>query len=96
MNTRDYFAEAYSDVSDGYIVGVEDLVGDTGGFYGPYKTPQEVMERFNALYESAKRFGHKVETAFGSFKVDDEVRIFLLTGLGAIPNGTELIHPDCQ
>lgn len=96
MKTRDYFAEAYSDVSDGYIVGVEDLLGDTGGFYGPYKTPQEAIEQFNALYESAKSNGHKVEIDFDSFKVDDEVRIFLLTGLGAIPNGTKLIHPDFQ
>ena len=94
MKTRDYFAEAYPDVSDGYIVGVEDLFGDTGGFYGPYKTSQETIEMFNTLYESAKSNGHKVEIEYDSFKVDDEVRIFLLPGLGAILNGTELIHPD--
>ena len=84
---RDYYGDDFFDdeinQSD-YIVVVQDLLSDTGSFYGPYASKDEAIAKYDDILQSSEENGYKVDReGDSSFVIEDDVRIILIPGHGA-------------
>ena len=83
--SKDYYGNSFFDdeISSDYIVAIQDLIDDTGGFYGPYKSKKEQEEKYRDILESSYEHGYDVKEESGSsFVVDNTVRVIMIPGLG--------------